>query len=272
MSQFKPEDFKQYEGYIVSEVEEGLYHVQINRPKSLNAFAEYDWRAYNAILEKLDAIEDSKVIVISSNVPRAFTSGLNLKDAMSSMGNDSHLSDKQKYDKLKKHIDDFQYCVSAPARINTPTIAVLNGINYGLALDLAAACTVRIAIADAKFSIREIKIGITADMGSLQRLPKIVNNISLLNQYALTGENFGAEEALKLGYVSKVLPDLKSGVEYALELGENINGNQQWAIKGTKKCVQDIIDGQSTEQGLAYVAEYNANNIGASFVSSLPKL
>ncbi|KAK6461386.1 ClpP/crotonase-like domain-containing protein [Scheffersomyces coipomensis] len=262
---FNADDYKQYDEFIVSEIEEGFIHVQFNNPRSLNAFKESTWRQYEAILTKVDQHPETNVILISSPIAKAFTSGLNLKAALSMFGASEGLSRHQQYNKMHSHISDFQRAIGTPARINTPTIALLNGINYGLALDIAATVSIRIATKDAKFSIREIKIGIPADIGSLQRLPALVNNKSLLFQYALTGAFFNADEALKLGLVSKILPDLASGIEYCKNLGSDINGHQQWAIKGTKSSLQDIIDGTSVNDGLRNIAVYNASNIDEKF-------
>lgn len=262
-----------YRTHLVTELEEGLIHVQLNNPKSYNAFAEKDWRDYSEILLRLDADTSVNVIVISSTSPKSFSSGLNLKDAMATFGSVIKLSEEDKYKHLHQHIVDFQFCIGTPSRINTPTIAVLNGINYGLALDIASACSIRIATADARFSIREIKIGIPADIGSLQRMPGVINNKSLLFQYALTGEIFGAEQAQTLGFVSKVLPSLDEAVKHAVSLGEEINGHQQWAIKGTKKFIQDRVDNErSTTEGLQDVAHYNATNIDGKFLKAVSSI
>lgn len=265
---FNPKDYE-YQHYIVSEIETGFAHVQLNNPKTLNAFDDQFWRDYAEILVKLDATPEINVILISSTVPKAFTSGLNLKAAIGTMAEAASLNDVQRYKKLYDHIGEFQYCIGTPARIRTPTIGLLNGINFGLALDMAATYTIRVATANARFSIREIKIGIPADIGSLQRLPGVVNNISLLNQYALTGEDFSAEDAVKLGFVSRVVPDFAAGVEYCLELGSSINENQQWAIKGTKDAIQRRVDGESVEKGLTHIREYNATNIDGRFMDGL---
>ncbi|ODV79357.1 uncharacterized protein CANTADRAFT_6492 [Suhomyces tanzawaensis NRRL Y-17324] len=272
MSQFNPEDFKKYANYLVTEVEEGVVHLQLNNTKRLNAFSEQFWRDYHEIFVKLDQLESTKVILVSSSVPRAFTTGLDLKSAMAEMALYSGLSPLERQAALKKHIEDFQYCVGIPARISTPTIGLLNGLNLGLALDLAACYSIRVATEDAKFCIAEIKIGIAADIGSLQRLPALFNNKGQLFQYCLTGETFGSQDGLRLGYVTKVVPDLKSGVEYIKELASNISPYQGWAIRGTKKCIQDILDGQSVEEGLKFVADYNSKNIPDTFAKKPAKL
>ncbi|CUM65162.1 uncharacterized protein PRCAT00002790001 [Priceomyces carsonii] len=268
MSEFNKEDFKGYSGYIISEIEEGFYHVQFNNPKVLNAFSEQTWRDYHEILTKLDQLELTNIILISSVVPKAFSSGLNMKEVAGEMSEVQKGSEQERYDKLLKHIKDFQYCIGTPARIRTPTICLLNGISYGLALDICACCTIRVATEDVKLSIREIKIGIVADIGSLQRLPALINNKSFLNEMALTGAVFGGQKALEVGLVSKVFPDLKTAEEYCKQLGSDINQNPQWAIKGTKESIQYINDGGTAEQGLENIALYNAKNIGGTFSNS----
>ncbi|EGV64263.1 hypothetical protein PSN45_004070 [Yamadazyma tenuis] len=259
---FSSENY-QHPEFIVKEIEEGFINLQFNNPKTLNAFAESTWRGYQELLEKLDKDPDTNIILISSSIEKSFSSGLNLKDAaiLTQLAEDDSLSYRQKYDTLYKHIIEFQEAISTPARIRTPTICLLNGISYGLAMDIAATCSIRVAVEGVKMSIREIKIGIVADMGSLQRLPFLVNNKSKLNQYALTGEIFGAQEAYDIGLVSKVCADLKSGYEYCHELGSDINQNAQWAIKGTKDSLQFINNGGNVSTGLLDIADYNAIHI-----------
>lgn len=267
---FKQEDYN-YENFIVSQIEEGFIHLQFNNPKSLNAFNEKTWRAYGEILTRLDKDEDTNVILISSAVPKSFSSGLDLKEAAKlSPGTDK--SDQQKYDELHKFIKDFQDNIGVPARMTTPTIGLLNGINIGLALDLSSAFSIRVAVADAKFSIREIKIGIVADMGTLQRIPQLTNNPSRLFQHALTGDFWDAKEALSLGYVSEIAPDFKTGMEICTKLGLDINNNIQWAIKGTKESIQTMLDNKPTDQGLKEVALLNTVKIGDIDLRNVSKL
>lgn len=266
---YTEEDYKQYDEFIVSEVELGLWHVQLNNPKTLNAFAESTWRQYAEIFHKLDDDKDVNVILVSSTSPKAFSSGLNLKSAIATFGDGAKMSDAERYKHMRQHISEFQHCITTPARINTPTIGLFNGVSYGLALDMAACYTIRVAVEGVKFSIREIKIGISADIGSLQRLPALVNNKSALYQHALTGDIFGAKEALALGFVSKVCPTVEAGIEYIKNLGLDIAGNQQWAIYGTKKSIQEITDGLSVEQGLKNIAHHNATHIDKRFVEAM---
>lgn len=257
---FKPEDYHHPE-FKVIEIEPGFINLQFNNPKTLNAFSESTWRGYQDLLEKIDKDADTKVILISSPLEKAFTSGLNLKDA-AALTSLMDKTEQEKYNFLYKHIIEFQHAISTPARIRTPTICLLNGVCYGLAIDIAATTSIRVVVKNARLSIREIKIGIVADMGSLQRLPFLVGNKSKLNQYALTGEVFSAEDALELGLVSKVLPDYKSGLDYCIQLGKEINSSLQWTIKGTKDSLQYLSNGGNVKQGLLNIADYNAIHIG----------
>lgn len=268
---FDPTKFEKYTHYKVEEIQTGFIHVAFNNPKTLNAFADEDWQAYHEILVTLDADEDTNVILVLSTFPKAFTSGLNLKAAMGVMG-EGHGSSHAQRKHLLNHIKDFQYCIGTPARINTPTIGLINGVAYGLALDIAACFSIRVCTEDVKFSIREIKIGIAADIGLLQRLPNVCGNQLLLNQYALTGEVFGHKEAVALGLVSHVSKNFEEGLEYCKDLGLDINSNRQWAIKGTKQHLQQMADGILVEDGLNSVAEFNATNISGDFVLDMSKV
>ncbi|CAH6723943.1 putative enoyl-CoA isomerase/hydratase Fer4p [[Candida] jaroonii] len=258
--------------FLVKEIEQGFINLQFNNPKTLNAFSERTWRAYQNILERLDADPETNIILISSSYAKSFSSGLNLKDAQVLMGGLKG-DDQSKYDFMYKHIIDFQTAISTPTRMTTPTICLLNGISLGLAIDIAATTSIRVAVKDAKLSIREIKIGLVADMGSLQRLPKIVGNKSRLFQYALTGEYFNGDDAYDIGLVSKVVPDYESGMKYCIELGKDINSNADWVIRGTKDSLQYMVNGGTVDQGLLNIAHYQSRFLGAEpKIPSRPRL
>lgn len=244
--------------WVVTEIEPGFAHVQHNDPKTLNAFATEDWKAYAEILKFLDNDEGTNIILLSSTFDKAFSSGLNLREALELLAGQENWSLDAKIKNMHNLIREFQAAIAVPATMRTPTICLLNGVSYGLAIDIASACSIRIVTQDVKLSIREIKVGLVADMGSLQRMTNIVGNKSLMYQYSLTGEVFGAEDAMRIGFASRIVPDRKSGIEYAIELGTDINSNQQWVIKGTKDMIQHMVDGGHSETGLLKVADYNA--------------
>lgn len=268
---FDPEYYKQFAHYKVTEIETGVVSVQLNNAKTLNAFAEQDWQDYHDIFTTLDQDPDTNIIIVSLCVPKAFSLGLNLKAAMDLMLNPEGNPPTQ-VKGLYNHIKDFQWCIGTPARIKTPTIGLLNGVSYGLALDMAACYTIRVCTEDVKFSIREIKIGICADIGSLQRLPLVTGNRSLLNKLALTGEVWGHQVATQLGLVLHVAKNLDEGFEYCKELACDIGLNKQWAIKGTKLALQQMSDGATVEQGLEHIARWNSEHITGDFIGDMAKV
>ena len=128
--------------------------------------------------------------------------GLDLKAAgLEQQGSDT----ARKALRLREHVLDWQAAITQIEACDKPVIAAVSGIAYGLAVDICCACDIRYAASDAQFSIKEVDIGIAADIGTLSRLPKIIGNESLARELALTARPFGADEALKMGFVSRVL-------------------------------------------------------------------
>lgn len=121
-------------------------------------------------------------------------------------------------------------------------ICVLHGISFGLAIDMSSACDIRVASKDTKFSVKEVDIGIAADIGTLTRLPKIVGNISWVKEVCYTARIFGAEEALRQGLVSAVLEDKAKAMECALKLAKTIAEKSPVAVQGTKHLINYSID------------------------------
>ena len=121
-------------------------------------------------------------------------------------------------------------------------ICVLHGISYGLAVDIASACDIRICASDARISVKEVDIGLAADLGSLNRLPRIVGNGGWVKEVCLTGKVFGAEEALRVGFATGVLPSKKDAVAEALRLARVLAEKSPVAVMGTKELINHSRD------------------------------
>ena len=106
---------------------------------------------------------------------------------------------------LRQHLLEFQAAVSSLSACRQPIIVALHGISLGLAIDLASACDIRLAASNAVFGIQEVNVGLAADIGTLQRFPKIVGNDSMARELAMTGRKFDAAEAKEIGFISKVV-------------------------------------------------------------------
>jgi len=113
-------------------------------------------------------------------------------------------------------------------------ICVLHGASIGIAIDIASACDIRLAAQDTELSIKEVDVGLAADLGTLQRFPRIVGNDSWTRELAFTGRFFSAQEALEKGFVSYILNSKESGVAKALAVAKLIASKSPVAVQGTK--------------------------------------
>ena len=143
---------------------------------------------------------------------------------------------------------DFQAAISAVADCPVPVIAAIHSHCLGAGMDLVTACDIRLAAEDALFGVRETKIGIVADVGTLQRLPGIVAN-GQVAELAYTGKDIGAQRAEKIGLVNDVYADADAVVAAARELAAEIAANAPLAVRGTKFILQQGED-LTTEQSL----------------------
>jgi enoyl-CoA hydratase len=135
-------------------------------------------------------------------------------------------------------------------------IAAIQGPCIGGGVDLACACDVRLASRDATFSVREVKVAIVADLGSLQRLPPIVGE-GHARELAFTGKTIDADRAARIGLVNDVLPTRDELDAGAQAIAQEIADNPPLTVRGVKD-VLDFGRGRRVEEGLAYVAAYNA--------------
>jgi enoyl-CoA hydratase len=149
-----------------------------------------------------------------------------------------------------------QDAVSSLANARAPVINAIHGWCIGGGLDLATACDVRLCSAEAKFSVREVRVAIVADLGTLQRLPRIVGQ-GHARQLALTGEDFDAAKALRIGLVNEVHETPEALFSAALAMARRIAENPPLVVQGTKRILNEN-DGQTVAEGLRHVALWNS--------------
>jgi enoyl-CoA hydratase/carnithine racemase len=126
----------------------------------------------------------------------------------------------------------------------------MHGITLGLGIDLACCCDIRICTEDVKFAVKEVDIGLAADVGTLTRLPKIVGNYGWVKEVCLTARYFGAQEALQVGFVGRVVNDKSGAIEAGLQVAELLASKSPIAVQSTKHLLDyshdhNIEDGQS---------------------------
>ena len=238
--------------------------MKINRPKSLNAFSRSLFNQLERCIDTAATDPNVRVIVISAT-GKAFSVGLDLKDATS--GQDSILSGTTPTDvaraiiRGRAHIHRVQSSISALERCEKPVICVLHGYCIGAAIDLASAADIRLCTDDAKFCVKEVDIGIAADVGTLQRFPRVAANQSWARRVVYTAEEFSGSDAYQHGFVSSVFPTQSAAVDEALKLADVIAQKSPVAIQGSKHLLNYSRD-HSVREGapLDFATTQKTNN------------
>ncbi|CAI7886528.1 unnamed protein product [Closterium sp. NIES-54] len=162
----------------------------------------------------------------------------------------------RKRESFRRQILSMQESLSSLERCRKPVIAAIHGVCVGGGVDLATACDVRFASADARFAVKEVDLAITADLGTLQRLPRLVGYGNAMN-LALTAQTINAEEALRLGLVQGVFPSQRELIAHVQSVAEEIAAKSPLAVVGTKAVLRHARD-HSVADGLEFVATWNA--------------
>ncbi|HXZ62411.1 MAG TPA: crotonase/enoyl-CoA hydratase family protein [Acidimicrobiales bacterium] len=247
--------------------EDAVATLWLDRPDARNAMGPDLWRDLPLAMEALRRDDAVRCVVIAAKGPH-FSVGLDLK-AMGSLltagdGGESGAKPPSMASRARagrQNILRLQDSITAVARCPKPVIAAVHGYCVGGGVDLIAACDIRLASADAVFSVREAKIAIVADLGSLQRLPGIIS-AGHLAELAFTGKDISAERAREIGLVNDVSADLEGVLKAARALATEIAANSPVAVQGTK-AVLAANDGRTVEEGLEYVATWNAGMLSS---------
>jgi len=242
--------------YQVFEIEREAHvaTVWLANPERRNAMGPPFWDELPRVMDELTADEAVRVIVIAARGAH-FTVGLDLK-TMGGQIVESGGSGAGARKRLLDFILKIQRTVTTVARCEKPVIAVAHGYCIGGGIDLLTACDIRFAAADTTFGIRETRMAMVADVGTLQRLPGIIGR-GQVAELAFSGDDFDAERARALGFVNHVHPDQTSALRAAQALAARIAANSPLAVTGTKRVLEYCAD-KSVEDGLTYVATWNA--------------
>ncbi|KAJ7910407.1 Delta2-dienoyl-CoA-isomerase [Mycena leptocephala] len=240
----------------VSEPQPHVLHVQLSR-KPVNAFSVELWTEYGTLLDRITHEgRDVRALVLSSLLPKLFTAGIDIAD-LNSVGNTAPDAARKSLGTYH-HLKEFQYAIGAPERCPFPVIAVVHGIVVGLGIDIISACDIRYAAEGSQFTIKEVDVGLAADIGTLAYLPKITANHSLMRELAYTSRIFSASEAAQLGLVSRIVPGGQENVvRAALEVADIIARKSPIAVSGTKRLLTHSRD-HSVSENLEYTAIWNS--------------
>ena len=133
----------------------------------------------------------------------------------------------------------------------------MHGFAFGLGIDMSTCADIRICSADTKFAVKEVDIGLAADIGTLTRLPKVVGNFSWVKDVALSARVFGAEEAFRVGFVSQVLETKEKAIQAGLKMAELLATKSPVAVQGTKELLNHARD-HPIADSLRYTGVWNS--------------
>jgi enoyl-CoA hydratase len=236
---------------------DGIAEVVLIGPAKGNALGPDFWREMPEALRALDADDSVRVILLRGDGAH-FTYGLDLMAMTESLGplilGEGNLALERT--KLLQLIEKMQAATEGLARCRKPVLAAVHGWCIGGGMDLIAACDFRYCSREAKFSLREVRVGITADLGALQRLPRIIGEGNT-RELAYTGGDVDAERALQMGLVNQVFATPEELLAAARATARKIADNPPLVVQGAKQVMEYCAD-KSVADGLRYVAVWNS--------------
>jgi enoyl-CoA hydratase len=232
-----------------------IANIKLNRPDKANAMNVPMWQDIREAMRWADETPDARVVIIAGKGVN-FCSGIDLNMLMALGEKIKDADQARQQEKLRHVILDLQDTLTAIERCRKPVIAAIHGACVGGAIDLITCCDMRYASTDAYFSIKEIDIGMTADVGTLQRLPKIINP-AIVRELAYTGRQITADEAFNIGLVNGVFTSPEALTIAVNEVAITIAAKSPLAIRGTKEMLNYARD-HTVADGLNYVATWNA--------------
>ncbi|CCD61992.1 Delta(3,5)-Delta(2,4)-dienoyl-CoA isomerase, mitochondrial [Caenorhabditis elegans] len=239
-----------------------VYNVKLNRPAKLNTFTMDMWREFKKAIDSLADDPKCRSIIISGE-GKAFCAGIDIAHGLSDILRiiqDDTIEVGRKGRLVRKFIGEIQDCYTALERCPKPIIASIHSHCLGAGIDLITACDIRVASQDAIFSIREVDVGLAADIGTLNRIQKVVGNDSWTRDVAFTARDFGADEALRFGLISRIYDDRQSLLENSIDMAARIAEKSPIAVQGTKETLNYARE-HSTDDSLNFIKTWNMSQL-----------
>lgn len=234
-------------------VEEHVATVCLNRPDKANSMNATMWTELQTCFEWLDGEPTVRVVILAGN-GKHFCAGLDLGmfGGLSGASKDP----ARRAEHLRHTLLRLQDNLGAIEKCRKPVLAAIHNTCIGGGVDMTCCCDMRYATEDAYFSIKEIDIGMTADVGTLQRLPKLIPD-GVVRELAYTGRNMRAQEAREVGYVNRVFADKQTLMEEVNAIARNIASKSPLAVRGSKEMILYSRD-HTVRDGLDHIATWNA--------------
>lgn len=243
--------------FRVSE-EDGVAHLQLCRPEAYNTMTPDFWRELPDLVNEISDAGRARAIVISST-GKHFTAGMDLAVFQGPDGIGARPSVEEmgrKRAAMREQVLLLQRSFNALEEARMPVLAAIQGACIGGGVDMIAACDMRYCTEDAYFCIQEINIGLTADVGTLQRLPRLIPD-GVVRELAYTGRRLPAARAKEVGLVNQVFPSHEALLAGVLEIAREIASRSPLAVCGSKEMIRYVRD-HSVADGLNYIATWQS--------------
>lgn len=259
----KIKDFANLKAFTVTVDQNCVAEVCLNRPDSLNSMNSDFWNELPAIVDALDSEGAARVIILSS-AGKHFTAGMDLS-ILSDLEQDNSIEPARAAEKSRRWILSLQRAFTALEMARMPVISVIQGACIGGGVDMICATDMRFCTANAFFNIKETSLGITADVGTLQRIQHVMPS-GLARELAYSSRNLEAAEAQTCGFVNKVFKDHQEMLTAVRQLATDIAKHSPMAVHGTKAMLNYSRD-HSVEDSLNHMATWQSGMLQASDVN-----
>ena len=246
-------DFSSFKTLNVS-IEAHIAHIELCRPEQMNSMTPDFWLELPKLVRQIDDQAAARVIVISAQ-GKHFSAGMDLS-VFSAMAKDFSGEPARRAERLRRMVLTLQDSFNALESVRIPVLAAIQGGAIGGAVDMLCACDSRYCSQDAFFTIKETELGMTADVGTLQRLPHLIPQ-GLVRELAYTGRNMGSDEAKACGFVNQVFPDQASMLAAVMKIAAKIAANSPMAVTGCKEMLNYSRD-HSVQDSLTYMATWQS--------------
>ena len=246
-------------------------HLVLNKPEALNTMHRTFWRELDAVLTRLHKSSEARVLLLSST-GKHFSAGM----ALETFSGDGMMDDQTPEGRAAvfDSLQDIQSTFTKLETLRIPVIAAIQGGCIGGAVDLVTACCIRYASAEAFFCIQEINIGLVADVGTLQRLPKLMP-LGVVKELAYTGRRLPAQKALGYGLVNEVFDTHDAMLTAALQCAKEIASKPPVAIWGTKQVIHyardHSVDDALKQMGWVQGAIWSNSHVGEAVTAMKQK-
>ena len=236
-------------------IENHIAHVKLNRPEALNSMNVDFWKELPVAIREIDASATARVIVLSST-GKHFSAGMDLavfttSNSIPMQGDPSRMAEN-----LRRAVLELQDAFNCLEDVRIPVLAAIHGGCIGGAVDMISACDSRYCTEDSFFTIKETQLGMTADLGTLQRLPHLIPQ-GLVRELAYTGRNMDAKEAKEAGLVNKVFSTHEEMLASVMDVAKMIAAQSPVAVAGCKEMINYSRD-HSVADSLKYMATWQS--------------